>query len=61
MVTLTKILCRLWQCAAPGQGRDRSDAPNNTSSDDLTVIGKVKAVIVYRAEPRDKSRAILKC
>ena len=72
MVTLTKILCRLWQCAAPGQGRDRSGASNDTSSDDLTVIGGIGIATqdrLYRAgirsfaqlaqSPPEKIQAIL--
>ena len=38
MVTLTKILCRLWRCAAPSQGRDQTGSSNNSTSDDLTAI-----------------------
>ena len=38
MPTLTQVLCRLWGCATPSQGRDQTGASNNASSDDLTVI-----------------------
>ncbi len=38
MVTLTKILCRLWRCAAPSQGHDQAGASNDPTSDDLTSI-----------------------
>ncbi len=38
MFTLTKILCRLWRCAAPSQGRDQAGESNDSTSDDLTVI-----------------------
>jgi predicted flap endonuclease-1-like 5' DNA nuclease len=38
MLTLSKILCRLWRCAAPAAERDRAEAPDTTASDDLTII-----------------------
>ena len=38
MVTLTKILCRLWRCATPSQGREQTGSSNNATSDDLTAI-----------------------
>ncbi len=38
MFTLTKMLCRLWRCAAPDQRRDRTGDSGQSSSDDLTVI-----------------------
>jgi predicted flap endonuclease-1-like 5' DNA nuclease len=38
MVTLTKILCRLWRCPAPSQGRDQTESSNDSSTDDLTII-----------------------
>jgi large subunit ribosomal protein L21 len=39
MLTVTKILCRMWRCAAPsGDARHPSGAGAGASSDDLTVI-----------------------
>ena len=38
MVTLTKILCRFWRCAAPSQGHDQTGPSSNATSDDLTII-----------------------
>ena len=38
MVTLTKILCRLWRCATPSQGREQTGPSSNATSDDLTII-----------------------
>ncbi len=38
MVTLTKILCRLWRCEMPSQSRDQTEESNKSSTDDLTVI-----------------------
>ncbi len=38
MFTLTKILCGLWRCAVPSQGREQTGEPNDSTSDDLTVI-----------------------
>ena len=52
MVTLTKILCRLWRCAAPSQGRDQAEASNDSTTDDLTAIrgiGTATQDRLYRA------------
>ena len=38
MFTLTKILCGLWRCAVPSQGREQTEESNNSTSDDLTAI-----------------------
>ena len=42
MLTPTRILCRLWRCARPGQASDRAEdlagEPAESSGDDLTVI-----------------------
>ena len=39
MLTLTKILCRMWRCAVPSEeARHRSGEGASASSDDLTVI-----------------------
>ncbi len=38
MSTLMKILCRLWRCEVPSQGRDQTEESNKSSSNDLTVI-----------------------
>ena len=59
MVTLTKILCRLWQRATPSQGHDQAGAPNNAPSDDLTAvrgIGTATQDRLYRAGIRSFSQ-----
>lgn len=38
MLTISKIICRLWNCAAPAPTRDRGEGPDNPARDDLTVI-----------------------
>ena len=52
MVTLTRILCRLWRCAAPSQGREQTAPSTNATSDDLTIIrgiGTATQDRLYRA------------
>ena len=48
MALLTRILCRLWRCPAPGPGRQEraadkaaASSPDESSSDDLTAIGGI--------------------
>ena len=45
MALLTRILCRLWRCPAPGPGRQEraadkaaANSPDESSSDHLTAI-----------------------
>ncbi len=45
MTLLTRMLCRLWRCPAPGPGRNEraadkaaANSPDESSSDDLTAI-----------------------
>ena len=59
MALLTRILCRLWRCPAPGPGRQEraadkaaANSPDESSSDDLTAIrgiGMATQDRLYRA------------
>lgn len=59
MFALTKILCRLWRCAAPGRPGDQRGGPEGSSSDDLTVIRGIGIATqdrLYRAGIRSFSQ-----